>query len=82
MTASCSGPAGLNLPFTLSTRLNEAGQYALVLSNVAEDAPLPGRTTLVVTAVVTLLGFVLSPAHATRPRCRSSTRCALSARSS
>lgn len=52
--------AGLNLPFSLSNRLNEAGQYALVLSNVAEDALMPGTTTLIVTTVVTLLGFVLS----------------------
>lgn len=52
--------AGLKLPFGLATRLNESGQYALVLSNVAEDALMPGTTTLVVTTVVTLLGFVLS----------------------
>jgi hypothetical protein len=52
--------AGLNLPFGLSTRLNEAGQYALVLSNVAEDALMPGRATMVVTTVVALLGLVLS----------------------
>lgn len=52
--------AGLNLPFSLSTRLNEAGQYALVLSNVAEDALMPSTVTLLVTTVLTLLGFVLS----------------------
>ena len=52
--------AGLNLPFGLSTRLNEAGQYALVLSNVSEGALMPGRTTLVVTTLVTLLGLLLS----------------------
>ncbi len=52
--------AGLHLPFGLSTRLNEAGQYALVLSNVAEDALMPGMTTMVVTTVVALLGLVLS----------------------
>lgn len=52
--------AGLNLPFSLSTRLNEAGQYALVLSNVAEDALMPSTTALVVTTVLALLGLVLS----------------------
>ena len=52
--------AGLHLPFDLSTRLNEAGQYALVLTNVSEEALMPGRITLLVTTVVTLLGFVLS----------------------
>jgi hypothetical protein len=52
--------AGLNLPFGLSTRLNEAGQYALVLSNVPEDALLPGMTTMAVTTVVSLLGLALS----------------------
>lgn len=52
--------SGLNLPFTLSTRLNEAGQYALLLSGGGDDKPLPGRTTLWVTSVVTLLAFALS----------------------
>ena len=52
--------AGLSLPFGLSTRLNEAGQYALALSNVSEDALMPSTTTLVVTTVVTLVGFVFS----------------------
>jgi hypothetical protein len=52
--------AGLSLPFGLSTRLNEAGQYALALSNVSEDALMPSTTTLLVTTVVTLVGFVFS----------------------
>ncbi|RZJ24991.1 MAG: hypothetical protein EOO54_07740 [Haliea sp.] len=52
--------AGLNLPFGLSTRLNEAGQYALVLSNVSGDALMPSKITLLVTTVVALAGFVLS----------------------
>ncbi len=52
--------AGLDLPFGLSTRLNEAGQYALVLANVPGEVLMPGKMTLLVTTLVTLLGFVLS----------------------
>lgn len=52
--------AGLNLPFTLSTTLNEAGQYALRLSSGVESAPLPSATTMLVTTVVTAAGLVLS----------------------
>ncbi len=51
---------GLNLPFGLSTRLNEAGQYALVLSDVPESALMPGGTTMLITGVVSLLGLALS----------------------
>jgi hypothetical protein len=50
----------LDLPFGLSTRLNEAGQYALRLSGTTEDAATPGTTTLVVTAIVTLVGLGVS----------------------
>lgn len=52
---------GLNLPFGLSTRLNEAGQFALVLANGGpESSPNPSATTLLVTTLVTLVIFVLS----------------------
>lgn len=52
--------SGLNLPFSLATRLNEAGQYVLLLPVGPEGAPMPSVTTLIVTAVVTLLAFALS----------------------
>lgn len=51
---------GLNLPFSLSTRLNEAGQFSLQLSGELEGLQMPGVTTLIVTTVVTLLAFALS----------------------
>jgi hypothetical protein len=51
---------GLGLPFFHSTQLNEAGQYALLLSGAGEAAPLPGVTTMVVTALLTAVAFLLS----------------------
>lgn len=51
---------GLDLPFTLTNQLNDAGQYAMLLSGGSADRPLPGRTTMLVTTVVTLLGLALS----------------------
>ncbi len=52
--------AGLDVPFFRSTQLNEAGQYALLLSGAGEAAPLPTPTIMLVTAVVTLAAFLLS----------------------
>ncbi len=51
---------GLDVPFFRSTQLNEAGQYALVLSGAGSAAPLPTPTIMLVTAVVTVLAFLLS----------------------
>ena len=51
---------GLDMPFTLTNQLNDAGQYAMLLSSGPDDRPLPGRTILLVTAVVTLVGLALS----------------------
>jgi hypothetical protein len=51
---------GLGLPFFRATTLNDAGQYALILSGAGDAAPLPGLTTLVVTTVVTVLALLLS----------------------
>lgn len=45
---------GLDLPFSISTRLNQAGQYAVRLAGGPGDAPMPGTTTLLVTAGLTL----------------------------
>ena len=52
--------SALDLPFSLSNQLNEAGQYTLRFSSGPEGAPMPSSTTLVVTAVVTLMAFALS----------------------
>ena len=52
--------AGLNLPFSRATDINEAGQYALQLSGGAQVGPLPSGLTMIVTAVVTLLALLLS----------------------
>ncbi|MES2414159.1 MAG: hypothetical protein V4614_10180 [Pseudomonadota bacterium] len=51
---------GLNVPFLRSTQLNEAGQYALLLSGAGDAAPLPTNGIMLVTAVVTLIAFVAS----------------------
>ena len=51
---------GLGLPFFHSTQLNDAGQYALILSGSGEAAPLPSTTTMVVTTVVTVVAFLFS----------------------
>jgi len=50
----------LNLPFSLATGANEAGQHSLLMGLVSEGAPMPGQTTMVVTALVTLAAFALS----------------------
>lgn len=52
--------SGLDMPFTLTNQLNDAGQYAMQLSSGPDDRPLPSRTILLVTAVVTLLALALS----------------------
>lgn len=52
--------AGLNFPFFRASQLNEAGQYALILSGAGDAAPLPSATILVVTTVVTVVAFLLS----------------------
>lgn len=52
--------SGLNLPFSLSNQINDAGQYTLRLSSGPLGALMPGATTLIITAGVTLLAFVLS----------------------
>lgn len=51
---------GLGVPFGRSAQLNEAGQYALLLTGTGDAAPLPTTTTMLVTAAVTLIAFVLS----------------------
>ena len=51
---------GLNLPFSLSNQINDAGQYTLRLSSGPLGALMPGATTLIITAGVTLLAFVMS----------------------
>lgn len=51
---------GLDLPLTLSNRLDGAGQYAMLLSGGPDDRPLPGLRTMLVTTFVTLLGLALS----------------------
>lgn len=52
--------ARLDLPFSLASHANEAGQHPLIMGVVSEGAPMPGQTTLVVTALVTLAAFALS----------------------
>ena len=50
----------LDIPFSLSLRVNEAGQYPLLMGLDTAATPLPGTATLLVTALVTLAAFVLS----------------------
>jgi hypothetical protein len=52
--------SGLDLPFSLSNQLNDAGEYAMLLSSGPDDRPLPSNTTMLVTALVTIVGLVLS----------------------
>lgn len=52
--------SGLHLPFSLSTKINEAGQYSLQLSGDLDGGQLPSNTIMVLTTVVTLIAFVLS----------------------
>lgn len=51
---------GLDVPFFRSTQLNEAGQYALLLSGAGDAAPLPTPTIMLVTTVITVMAFLLS----------------------
>ncbi len=51
---------GLELPFSISTRLNQAGQYAVRLSDGPDDAPLPDTNMLLITTALTLVVFALS----------------------
>lgn len=51
---------GLHLPFSLSSRVNEAGQYGLQLPGDLDGGQLPNATVLAVTALVTVLAFALS----------------------
>ena len=52
--------SGLDLPFSLSTRLNQAGQYGLRLASGPDGVPMPSLLTLVVTTLVTLGALLLS----------------------
>ena len=52
--------SGLELPFSLSTQLNEAGSYALRLSPDVESQRMPGLINMLVTTVLSLIGFLLS----------------------
>ena len=52
--------SGLNLPFSLSTRINDAGQYGLQLSGDLDGGQLPNSTILAVTSLVTVIAFALS----------------------
>ena len=51
---------GLHLPFSLANRLNESGQFGLQLPGDLDGGQWPARSTLVMTAVVTVLAFVAS----------------------
>ncbi|HYW57117.1 MAG TPA: hypothetical protein VE934_09155 [Polaromonas sp.] len=50
----------LDLPFGLSTRLNQAGQYALRLSGNAESGAMPSTFNVIVTTVITLIILALT----------------------
>lgn len=52
--------SGLNLPFTLSTALNEAGQRTLEISSGLNGLPMPSNLTMLITAMVTLVLMALS----------------------
>jgi len=52
--------SGLYLPFGLSTRINDAGQYGLQLAGDIDGSQLPNPTTLVITAICTIILFSLS----------------------
>ena len=52
--------SGLHLPFSLSTRINDAGQYGLQLSGDLDGGQLPNTTILTVTTLVTVVAFALS----------------------
>ena len=50
----------LNLSFSVSNQMNDAGDYISRLTLGSQGAPMPDTTTMVVTAVVTLLALALS----------------------
>lgn len=50
----------LDMSFSISPVVNDAGQYALMLPGRELEAPLPGPLTMVITAVVSVAVFVLS----------------------
>jgi hypothetical protein len=50
---------GLDLPFSISSRLDSAGQHFLLTGGL-DNTPLPSRTTLLVTAAATVALFMLS----------------------
>lgn len=55
--------ARIALPFSLSSQLNEAGQFALELSSHNDGSlgnPMPTNLTLTVTALLVLLGLAIS----------------------
>ncbi len=52
--------SGLDLPFSLSTRINESGQYGLNLGGGSETNVMPGKITLIVTGVLMLLALGVS----------------------
>ena len=52
--------AQLDVPFTLATRLNQAGQYGLQFPGDLDGGQLPSQTTLAVTALLTLAAFAAS----------------------
>lgn len=51
---------GLELFFGLSTRVDQAGSYTLVLTGAGAAARMPGPVLMLVTTVVTVLGLLLS----------------------
>ncbi len=51
---------GLNLPFSRSDQLGESGQFSRVLSTGLVGTPMPGITTLWVTALLAIAGLMLS----------------------
>lgn len=51
---------GLNLPVSLFSQVNGAGQSTLLLSGGQAVTPMPSTTTMAVTMAVTLIAFVLS----------------------
>lgn len=52
--------AGIAFPHNASTAIVESGQFSLRLSTELGNAPMPSRTTLVVTTLVTLIALALS----------------------
>ena len=48
----------LDVPFTLATILNKSGQYGLQFPGDLDGAQFPSQTTMVVTALVTTIGFL------------------------